>query len=102
MVPGRRWWVVDQYVAGRIVDSGGWMDGRWMDGWTDKWMGRGNLEDNLFIYFVFSRAALAACGGSQARGTVRAVATSLRHGHSNMGSELCLQPTPQLTAMPDP
>ena len=29
----------------------------------------------------------AACGGSQARGLIRAVAASLRQGHSNAGSE---------------
>ena len=28
--------------------------------------------------------------------------TGLRHSHSHTGSELCLPPTPQLTAMPDP
>ena len=39
---------------------------------------------------------------SQARGRIRAVATGLYHSHSNVGSELCLQPTPQVTAMPDP
>ena len=43
-----------------------------------------------------------AYGGSQARGQIEAVATSLRHSHSNLGSELHLQPTPQLTAMADP
>ena len=43
-----------------------------------------------------------AYGGSQARGRIRAAATSLGHSHSNMGSKLCLQPTPQLAAMPDP
>ena len=43
-----------------------------------------------------------AYGYSQARGLIKAVATSLRHNHSNMGSELHLRPTPQLTAMPDP
>ena len=31
-----------------------------------------------------------------------AVFACLRHSHSNTGSEPCLQPTPQLTAMPDP
>ena len=46
----------------------------------------------LFIYLVFSRA----------RGLIGAVATGLRQGHSNVGSEPCLQPTPQLTATPDP
>ena len=43
-----------------------------------------------------------AYGGSQARGRIRAVATSLSQSHSNAGSELRLQPTPQLTATPDP
>ena len=31
----------------------------------------------------------------------RAAAASLCHSHSVVGSKLCLQPTPQLTAMPD-
>jgi len=59
-----------------------------------------------YYYFfglsAFSRAASATYGGSQARGLIRAVAASLRQSHSNAGSELRLQPTPQLTAMPDP
>ena len=41
-------------------------------------------------------------GGSQARGPVGAVAASLCQSHSNAGSKPSLQPTPQLTAMPDP
>ena len=59
----------------------------------------------LFIYFclfAFSRAAPTAYGGSQARGLMGAVAAGLRQSHSNSESEPCLQPTPQLTAMPDP
>ena len=43
-----------------------------------------------------------AYGGSQARGRNGATARSLHHSHSNTGSEQRLQPTPQLTAMPDP
>ena len=43
-----------------------------------------------------------ACGGSQARGQIRPIAASLWHSHRNTRSEPCLQPTPQLTAMPDP
>eukprot|EP00108_Taenia_solium_P006331 TsM_001148800 transcript=TsM_001148800 gene=TsM_001148800 len=43
-----------------------------------------------------------AYGGSQARGPIGAVATSLHQSHSNSGSEPRLQPTPQLTATPDP
>ena len=35
-------------------------------------------------------------------GSIRAVATSLRYSHSNAGSELHLQPTPQLMATLDP
>ena len=41
-------------------------------------------------------------GGSQARGQIGAVAAGLHHSHSNAGSELCLQPTPHLTATMDP
>ena len=64
----------------------------------------------IYLFFVFlsfvvvvaiSWAAPAAYGGSQARGRIRAVATSLRQSHSNAGSEPRLQPTPQLTATPD-
>ena len=55
----------------------------------------------FFVSFVFSRAAPAAFGGSQARGLIGAVDAGLRQGHSNVGYELCLQPTPQLMAMPD-
>ena len=33
---------------------------------------------------------------------IRAVVTGLRQSHSNMGSQLCLRPTPQLMATPDP
>ena len=46
----------------------------------------------------FLRAAPAAHGGSQARGQIRATAAGLHHSHSNAGSQLCLQPTLQLTA----
>ena len=44
----------------------------------------------------------AAYGGSQARGLIRAVVAGLHQGHSYAASEPRLQPTPQLTAMPDP
>ena len=56
----------------------------------------------FFCLFAFSRAALAAHGGSQARSLIGAVAASLRHSHSNKGSKPRPQPTPQLRAMPDP
>ena len=57
---------------------------------------------SFLVFFAFSRATLEAYGGSQAGGLIRAVAPSLRQSHSNAGSEPCLQPTPQLTATPDP
>ena len=56
----------------------------------------------FFCLFSFSKAAPVAYGGSQARGLIGAVSASLRQSHSNTGSEPCLQPTPQLTATPDP
>ena len=55
----------------------------------------------FWSFFAISWAAPAAYGGSQARGWIGAVATGLRQRHSNAGSEPRLQPTPQLTAMPD-
>ena len=56
----------------------------------------------FFVFFPISWAAPMAYGGSQARGGIGAVATSLRQSHSNVGPELRLRPTPQLTATPDP
>ena len=56
----------------------------------------------FFYFFAFSRAASVAYAGSQARGLMGAVATGLHQGHSNAGSKMRLQPTPQLTAMLDP
>ena len=56
----------------------------------------------FFGLFAISWAAPKAYGGSQARGLIGAIATGLRQSHSNAGSEPPLQPTPQLTAIPDP
>ena len=56
----------------------------------------------FFCPFAIYLAAPAKYGGSQARGRIRAVAPGLRQSHSNTGTEPHLQPTPQLTAMPDP
>ena len=53
-------------------------------------------------FLPFSRCAPTAYGGSQVRGLIGAVATSLRHSHSNARSEPRMRPTPQLTAMLDP
>ena len=52
--------------------------------------------------FLFFRTTPAANGASKARGPIGAIAASLRHSHTNVGSEPCLQSTPQLMAMPDP
>ena len=40
----------------------------------------------LFFFFAFSRAALTAYGGFQARSLIRAVTDGLHHNHSNSGS----------------
>ena len=56
-----------------------------------------------FFFFVFlGPHPQHLVGDSQARGPIRAVAAGLHHSHSNMGSEPCLKPTPQLLATPDP
>ena len=57
---------------------------------------------SLSLFFFFPRAASMAYGGSQARGSIRAIAAGLRQSHSNTRSKPCLRPTPQLTATPDP
>ena len=56
----------------------------------------------FFLLFCLFRATLMAYGGSQARNGIRAAAAGLHHSHSNVGSKTRLQPTPELTAMPDP
>ena len=59
-----------------------------------------NFPSNFFG--LFFRAVTAAYGHSQVRGPIRTVAAGLHHNHSNTRSERSLQPTLQLTAMPDP
>ena len=54
------------------------------------------------LSFFFLNSRYHGIWGSQARGQIAAVATGLQHHHSNTGSELHLQPMPQLTAVPDP
>ena len=54
------------------------------------------------LVFCLFRATPAAHGGSQARGRTWAVAASLPHSYSTMGSEPWLRPTPQLTAAGGP
>ena len=56
---------------------------------------RGCLS-TFFFFFFFFRASPVACGGSWARGRIRAGAPGLPHSPTNRGSE------PQLMAMPDP
>ena len=56
----------------------------------------------FFFAFLLFRAASEAYRGSQAKGPIRATVASLHHIHSDARSELCLRPTPQLTAMLDP
>jgi len=62
---------------------------------------RSHLFISVYLFLLF-RATRAAYGSSQARGQSGAAAASLCHSHCNAGSEPHLQPTPQLTAMPDP
>ena len=53
----------------------------------------------LYLWIlIFSRAAPVAYGSFQARGQSGAAAAGLHHSHCKAGSELHLQPTPQLTA----
>ena len=56
----------------------------------------------VFVFSPFLALLPAAYGGFEATGWIRAAATSLRQRHSNAGSELRLQPSPQLKATLDP
>ena len=58
------------------------------------------FPENFFV--VLFRAARIAYGRSQDRGPVGASVATLCYSQGKAGSELCLQPTPQLMAMPDP
>ena len=60
-----------------------------------------NFHLFIYLFILLFRATPMAYGGTQGRGWIRATAVGLHHSHSNAGSELCLQPTPQFTAMPD-
>ena len=55
----------------------------------------------LFLSLFFFKATPAAYGNSQARGRIRAAAAGLLHSYRSAGSKLHLQPTPQLTAIPN-
>ena len=66
------------------------------------WSPSSPIHRALFFSFVFSRAAPASHGSSQARGPIRAVVSGLCHSHSNWRSDPHLQPTPQLMATADP
>jgi len=63
---------------------------------------RSKEKQTFFFFFGLFRAALAAYGGSQARGQIGATAAGLHHSHGNTRSKLSLQPTPQLMAMLHP
>ena len=57
------------------------------------WSGaRAPSTHHLFYFLLFGlfRVTPVACGGSQARGRIRAVVAGLHHSHSNAGSELLL------------
>ena len=56
----------------------------------------------LLLLFYLFRAALLVYGSSQTRGSIGAVAAGLYHSHRNMGCQLHLQPTLELTATLDP
>ena len=58
----------------------------------------GKTQSPTFFFFCFLGPHLQHLKGSQ----IGALAASLHHSHSNAGFELRVQPTPQLTATPDP
>ena len=55
---------------------------------------------SFFFFFLFW-SALVAYRSPQARGQIGAAAAGRHHSHSNTRSQVCLPPTPQLTATLD-
>ena len=58
------------------------------------------LPYHFFFFFWSFQGCTCSILGSQAGGQIGVVAASLHHSHSNMGSQLHLQPTAHLVAMP--
>ena len=61
-----------------------------------------NSTTFFFVFFCLFSGRSRGIWRFPGQGQIGAVATCLRQSHSNAGSNLCLQPTPQLTATPDP
>ena len=61
-----------------------------------------NSKQEHHVSFHWTFITPEACGGSQARGWIRATAAGLHHSHSNARSEPHLRPAPQLTVTLDP
>ena len=66
-----------------------------------KFSGRRHVFRFFFFFFFLFRASLVAYGGSQARSPIGTTVAGLHHSHSDIRSELRLQPIPQLTAALD-
>ena len=63
----------------------------------------GLVSGNFFVcLFLLFRVAPMAYESSQTGGQIGAIAASPHHSHSNVGSQLHLRPTAQLTAVEDP
>ena len=58
-----------------------------------------NVNFILFYFILYFRVTPTVQGSSQARGQIRTAAASRHLCHSNVGSEPCLWPTPQLKLM---
>ena len=62
------------------------------------WLSTLPLCSFVLLYFCLFRATPVAYKSSQARSHLQAAAAGLCYGHSNAGSEPCMQTTPQLTS----
>ena len=69
-------------------------------------MGVGYFLFFFFLFFIFFFFFGPHLQHMEVHGpgveSVGAVASYLHHSHNNVGSKPCLQPTPQLTTIPDP
>ena len=71
----------------------------WLRAWT---VTLPCLPVTQYFFFFLFRAEPVAYGSFEAWGWIGAATASLHHSHGSAGSEVHLQPAPQLTATPDP
>ena len=85
-----------EYALACVAETGNTHRGLDLQIWTLLFCGLFFMPFFFFFFFLLFWATPMAHGISQARGQIGATAAGHSHSRSNMGSKLCLRPTPQL------